>query len=416
MKPSRSPRDAAVMIVRTLQAAGHVAYLAGGCVRDQLLGREPKDYDVATDAHPLQVRALFRQTQFVGEAFGVVLVKLGGGAIEVATFRTEWGYQDGRRPDGVQFCDAQRDAQRRDFTINGLFYDPLSEQIIDYVAGQADLQAKVIRAIGDPDQRFAEDYLRMLRAVRFAARLDFTIETRTARAIANHARYLGQISRERIGQEVLAMAQLPRFAAALEQIEHLRLDGPTLNEEHQESDPAPLRTLAELHDAGPDVALVLATWLAQRHGLPAAPRTLTGWRRALSLSNQVRDDLRDTLTAAQDARAWERLTVAQRKRLLARPRWASARLLVRALSGQPEFARLEAALQQDVPALQASGVAPLPLVSGDDLLALGMTPGRRVGQLLYAAYDAQLEGRLTDRASALRWLQAHSAGQNEPEA
>ena len=161
----RSDRDDALAVVRRLREAGHVAYFAGGCVRDQLLGLTPKDYDVATDAPPQRVRELFTRTDAVGAAFGVILVRQRRSQIEVATFRTDLEYRDGRRPEGVRFTTAEQDARRRDFTINGLFYDPLDDRVIDYVGGQADLKEKVLRAIGDPDERFAEDHLRLLRAI-----------------------------------------------------------------------------------------------------------------------------------------------------------------------------------------------------------------------------------------------------------
>src|SRR5438067_13328797 len=163
-------------VLRGLREAGHVAYFAGGCVRDVLLGLEPKDYDVATDAHPQKVRSLFRSTAAVGQAFGVILVRLGKSVVEVATFRSDGRYVDGRRPEDVRFTTAEEDAKRRDFTINGLFFDPLEDRVIDYVGGQEDLTARRLRAIGDPWQRFEEDHLRLLRAVRFAARFDLEIE------------------------------------------------------------------------------------------------------------------------------------------------------------------------------------------------------------------------------------------------
>src|SRR5688572_18826647 len=178
--PDDSPRSAtredALAVVRRLRDAGHVAYFAGGCVRDQLLGLEPKDYDVATDAPPDRVRQLFSNTQAVGAAFGVILVRHRKSQTEVATFRTDLKYVDGRRPEGVVFTTAEEDARRRDFTINGMFYDPVEDKVIDYVEGQADLQNRVLRAIGDPEHRIDEDRLRMLRAVRFAARFGLTID------------------------------------------------------------------------------------------------------------------------------------------------------------------------------------------------------------------------------------------------
>ncbi len=287
-----TPRDAAVKIVGMLQEAGYVAYLAGGCVRDALLGYHPKDYDVATDAKPDAVRGLFPKSRYVGEAFGVVQVRVPGyrhHPVEVATFRTEWGYQDGRRPTSVHFTDAQHDAQRRDFTINGLFEDPLAEgddqRIIDFVGGQRDLRAGVVRAIGDPAQRFDEDYLRMLRAVRFATRLGFEIEPATADAIRPLAPKLAAISRERIGQElrwmltpsrVLAPQRMPgatggersgsgplrggadpRAARAIGLIQDLHLDGPTLDEPHLVSDLATVSGLAR--GLGSDTEQAVAT-------------------------------------------------------------------------------------------------------------------------------------------------------------
>src|SRR5688572_21466071 len=197
-----STRQDALAVVRRLRDAGHVAYFAGGCVRDQLLGLDPKDYDVATDAPPDRVRQLFSNTQAVGAAFGVILVRHRKSQIEVATFRTDGKYVDGRRPEGVVFTTAEEDAKRRDFTINGMFYDPVEERVIDYVGGQADLKHKLLRAIGNPDERFEEDHLRMLRAVRFAARFDLAVEPATGDAIKRHADHLPRISPERIAEEL----------------------------------------------------------------------------------------------------------------------------------------------------------------------------------------------------------------------
>ena len=186
-KPPCSREDALAVLSR-LREAGHVAYFAGGSVRDLLMGREPKDYDVATDAPPKRVRQIFPNTQAVGAAFGVILVRQGRSVVEVATFRAEGKYDDGRRPSEVRFTTAEEDAGRRDFTINGLFFDPLDgDRVIDYVGGQEDLKNRVLRAIGNPDVRFGEDYLRLLRAVRFAARFGLAIEERTAAAIRRRA-------------------------------------------------------------------------------------------------------------------------------------------------------------------------------------------------------------------------------------
>ncbi len=169
-------KAAATRVVERLQSQGFATLFAGGCVRDMLMDREPKDYDVATSAKPEEVVGLFRRTQQVGAQFGVVLVRIGRHAIEVATFRRDQAYEDGRRPIGVEFCGPEEDARRRDFTINGMFFDPVVAEVIDHVDGKADLAARLIRAIGEPAERFAEDHLRLLRAIRFAGRLGFQIE------------------------------------------------------------------------------------------------------------------------------------------------------------------------------------------------------------------------------------------------
>ncbi|MEX0655255.1 MAG: CCA tRNA nucleotidyltransferase [Phycisphaeraceae bacterium] len=413
------PRDAAVTVVRRLREADHVAYLAGGCVRDALLGHEPKDYDVATDATPDRVRELLPRSRAVGEAFGVVLVYLGGHAIEVATFRSEWGYTDKRRPDKVIFTDAEHDAKRRDFTINGLFADPLTsdehsggDRIIDYVGGRADLKAGVVRAIGDPSERFAEDYLRMLRGPRFAARLGFTIEPRTAAAIRPLAKYLGQISRERIGQEVQAMLTGPRPAAAVKLMQELKLDGPVLNEDH--ADVAPT-TLEALGPGGP-YATALVAWLIDRQlpgdrSLPRVatfaghdgPQRLRRWRAALCLSNQHHDEARALFSLLPLADRWADLGVAQRKRLLAAPAWPETLRLLHALHATEAVRRIE---RESLP-LMVEGVAPPALIGGEDLIAMGLRPGPQFGRLLEAVYDEQLEGRVQTRDEAIAWVREH---------
>src|ERR1022692_5345746 len=215
-------KQQAAEIVRTLRERGHQAYFAGGCVRDLLLGREPADYDVSTDATPRQVMQIFSQTFAVGEQFGVVLVppaetggatgvlarqgERGKGAVEVATFRSDVGYSDGRHPDEVRFTkDPSEDVQRRDFTINGMMQDPASNEVLDFVGGREDLKAGIIRAIGDPERRFAEDKLRMLRAVRFAARFDYRIDPATLVAINRMAVHINQVSCERVREELTKM-------------------------------------------------------------------------------------------------------------------------------------------------------------------------------------------------------------------
>lgn len=474
-RPENPSRAAAVAIIQRLRAAGHVAYLAGGCVRDRLLGLEPKDHDVATGAPPDAVKRLFRGARTVGEAFGVVLVPWAVGRqrvwVEVATFREDLGYSDGRRPDAVTFTDAEHDARRRDFTINGLFEDPLVEGpaagmggescgIVDYVGGVADLRAGLIRAIGDPAQRFGEDYLRMLRAARFAARLDFGIERRTAAAIRAHADHLRGIARERIGQEIAWMLEGRNAARALQLVQSLGLDAHVLNEAHLAVD-LTITRVAEAGVSARDAALVdaavhgssvspavprlLAAWLIDRHVAPAiqtkrqgsgapaghhsandvlasrlraeAGTSVTCWRKALCLNNDHTEAIRGSMKLGVDLLNWPALSLAKRKRLLAGRHWPTTWSLATAMArgwsrsrraGLADAGRAMTRLVREVraaaPALIAEGVAPAPLVTGDDLIALGAQPGPAFARWLEGAYDAQLEGRLLSREQALRWL------------
>lgn len=426
-------RESATQVVRVLREAGHVAYFAGGCVRDKLLGLTPEDYDVATDARPERVRELFRNSKFVGEAFGVVLVRIMGHEVEVATFRVESGYADGRRPSQVEFTDAQNDARRRDFTVNGLFEDPLAvspeEAIIDFVGGRADLKAKLLRAIGDADARFADDYLRMLRAVRFAARFGFTIDEKTARAIRLHARYLGQISRERIGMEAMAMLTAATRGAAAALIQDLKLDGPTLNEEHLDTPVAALSNLPK--DAS--YATAITAWMIDRHAPPPAidkkpslnrqktdetavtpevrvfldkdaHAVVRRWRKALCLSNDDRDRVQSILTLLHQPIQWPNLRVAHRKRALASPAWTETFDLFCAMTDRQGVTDRAEQIANEATLLIEDGVAPPPWITGDDLIAMGLKPGPTFKQLLDDVYDAQLENSITSRHEAMGWI------------
>ena len=221
------PKAVAGEIVERLQKAGFAAFWVGGCVRDFLLGREPDDFDIATDAKPEQVEKLFKRTVAVGRKFGVMIVVEGGHQFQVATFRAEADYQDGRRPEKIIFANAEADASRRDFTVNGLFYDPLTKKIHDWVGGEKDLRAKIIRTIGKPEERFGEDHLRLLRAVRFAAQLNFEIEPKTFAAVKKLAPKIKLISAERIRDELLKL-----FASPISQTLALT---PTLSPEEREN-------------------------------------------------------------------------------------------------------------------------------------------------------------------------------------
>jgi poly(A) polymerase len=415
-------RKAAVAIVKRLRAAGHVAYFAGGCVRDELLGLNPTDYDVATDAAPTRIGELFPRATEVGAAFGVMLVHEHKVSIEVATFREEWGYSDNRRPDRVRFADAQRDARRRDFTINALFLDPLGAQgapieglaqpqgqVIDFVGGVDDMRARIVRAVGDPGERLAEDHLRALRAVRFTARLGFALDAFTAAAVRAHAVKLAGVSRERIGEELRRMLAPPTRAQAVRLLEELALDAPTLTEEALSG--GDRRTIAALPpDAG--FPLALAAWsldrLDARAGGLASGADVQGacedvvsrWRAALCLSNADRDEMLGVLrTLAALQTRWSALGVAGQKRLAA-SRWfapASVLLAARDPAGAAGVAAREAELRA-----AHGGVAPPPLLTGDTLVAMGMAPGPEVGRVIDAVYDAQLEGRVKTAEEAAR--------------
>lgn len=417
LPPCESARDAALSVIHRLRAHGHSAYLAGGCVRDALLGLSPKDYDVATDATPVRVQSLFRQTAAVGAAFGVVLVYVpkpdrdGRHTIEVATFRAEGAYSDGRRPDAVRFTTAEEDAQRRDFTINGLFADPspedaqpgMPDRVIDFVGGVADLKQGVIRAIGVPSARFGEDYLRMLRAVRFASRFGFAIEPGTAEAIKQHAPKLDQIARERIGDEVRRMLTMPPPAPAIatELLNDMGLAGVVFrwyNAVHPEFAPACLSSL----DSQADYPTRLNAWF-EDNGMQSSRQGLEHMLPRIDLSNDESNRFWKTRQLVIDLLSrWDRSSVASRKRYASQPRFDAALMLI-----QYKNAELAVRIEQDTVRLANDGIglAPDPLVTGDDLIALGLKPGPRFKTILDQTYDAQLDGRVTTKPQALDFAQ-----------
>jgi hypothetical protein len=417
---NRDARSAATDIVCALRAKGFTAYFAGGCVRDELLGFEPVDFDIATDARPDAIQALFRRTAAVGACFGVVLVKERGVTVEVASFRADGPYTDRRHPDHVEFSDAAHDAQRRDFTINALFLDPLAEGpalraggetrgsespatlestpgVIDFVGGLADLRAGVIRAVGDPEQRLAEDHLRALRAVRFAARYAFAIDPGTADAIRRHARDLEGVSRERIGDEFRRMLAHPSRARAVGLLGALGLDLVLLGRPGPDPRPGSLAALSD--PTFPACLACLAFDRALIRSGSQIPGLVRTWRGALCLSNEETDRLRAVLGGVVEAESlWQQLPPAQRKRRAASPWFAECLAVLTARD--PSRAGSIAA---DVGALAADGVglAPEPMIDGNDLLVLGVQAGPVFARVLAAVYDAQLEGRVSDKAQAL---------------
>lgn len=426
-------RDVATDIVKRLADAGFTAYFAGGCVRDELLGLHPEDYDVATDAVPDQVRSLFRNTNEVGVSFGVMLVHSRGHTVEVATFREEGGYSDRRRPDHVRYADAPSDAHRRDFTINALFLDPLAPpdpaesepagapphpvqgRVIDLVRGLHDLRARLVRAVGDPDERLNEDHLRALRAVRFAARLDFQIDEKTADAIRRHAGELRGVSRERIGHEMRRMLSDARRTEAVRMLDALNLAPHVLGEppgQDAGEESGETRHVAALPDEAA-FPLALAAWALDRagEGFPRPEHGLGEWaeacgevvrrlRRALALTNDEREALASVLRILGDLEAdWTERGVAARKRLASAHHFSEAMRLLQSRSRS----RAQS-IERDVAALDAtpSGLAPTPLLTGDDLVEAGFAPGPDLGRVLREVHDATLEDRIATREEALR--------------
>ncbi|MCH8823187.1 MAG: CCA tRNA nucleotidyltransferase [Planctomycetes bacterium] len=394
-KSTADLREAATNVARTLIDAGYTAYFAGGCVRDKLMGNEPLDYDIATNARPEQVCELFERTQLVGEAFGVVLVSTLGYQFEVATFRTDGVYSDGRHPQSVTYSDAEHDAQRRDFTINGLFEEPLTGKVIDYVNGQEDLSAKLLKAIGDPQARFLEDRLRMLRAVRFAARFGFTIDEQTAEAIRDAAGDISGVSRERIGQELKRMLSHPNRGVAVWELQYLGLDATVLGEENITV--APTR-VGRLPDDAP-YPTALAAWLLDRDECSQTSHHVTSrnWGAKLMLSNSDQQDFTRCLSTYQMLITdWPKAGVAAQKRHASTDVFTQALMILQTV--EPETF---VDIRQRVDFLAQSGLSPDPLISGDDLMALGMTPGPDFKTVLESVYDSQLEGNISDKKTAL---------------
>lgn len=408
MKTLNPQRQAALRVVRKLREAGFEAFWAGGSVRDELLGRQPHDYDVATSARPEQVRTLFghARTLAMGAAFGVIGVQSGCGCepVEVATFRTDGIYADGRRPDSVHYSDARHDASRRDFTINGLFYDPLKQRVIDYVRGQEDIRAGLIRAIGDPKDRFTEDKLRMLRAIRIATTLGFRLEEQTEIAIRAMARQITVVSAERIGMELGKVLTHPRRSQGVALLARVGLLEPLLPElarqvaaDSQEDWNCTLGRLDRLQSDSLSTCLAALLLTAE----PTQPiRQIARRLRYSNKEAQRAQWLHDSLLQANMA---DRLPWPQLQRLMVHAESRELVALVEADAAAGDSAAGLAGLHRcrEVLAMPAELLNPAPLVTGDDLIAHGLQPGPHFSQLLTALRDAQLLGQLADRQQAL---------------
>lgn len=433
-------REAAIRTIQRLHDAGHTALLAGGCVRDRLLKKEPKDYDVATSARPEQVIRLFPGSLTVGAHFGVVIVREGDHQIEVATFRQDGAYADGRHPESVTFSTPEMDAQRRDFTVNGLFEDPIRGEIIDYVGGEADLNAKVLRAIGDPVQRFEEDHLRLMRAVRFATVLGFEIEARTWDAVRSLARKIRQVSMERLRDEfsktmlhpnrvrgfdlmvesglmknllpeILVLQgceQPPQFHPEGDVFVHTRLMLSLLPEECSLS----LVLSVLLHDiAKPATKTVDENGRIRFNGHDMVGARMTdNILRRMKYPNHVVESTVEAVANHMVFKDVPKMRVAKLKRFMARPGFDDEMSLHRVdclgchgfldnyeflLAKREEFAN--------------EPLIPPRLINGGDLIAMGWKPSPLLGAVLDAVQTLQLEGKLTTREEALDWVRENGA-------
>jgi poly(A) polymerase len=430
-------------VAARLRSEGHVAYFAGGCVRDMVRGLTPKDYDIATDARPESVQKLFSHTYAVGAHFGVILVVENGFQFEVATFRSDETYIDGRHPSAVRFSSPEEDAKRRDFTINGMFYDPVAEEVIDFVGGRADIAAKLVRAIGNPAQRFAEDRLRMLRAVRFATVLDYKIDNETWDALLANSASINQISAERIRDELvriflslnrtrgwdlldssgLMRAILPEVDAmkGCKQPEQFHPEGDVF--EHTrlmlkflpEKVSVPLVFSVVFHDvAKPRTARIDETGRIRfnAHDRIGAEMTEEIMRR-LRFSGAEIEATVEMVRQHMVFKDVPKMRVAKLKRFMARPTFDDEVELHRVdCEGSHRMLDNYEFLLRKREEFANEPIIPPPLVRGDDLIALGLKPGPRFAEILEAVETQQLEGKLRTRDEALEWVKReYSFGQ-----
>ncbi|MCX6355843.1 MAG: CCA tRNA nucleotidyltransferase [Candidatus Aureabacteria bacterium] len=428
----KSEKEVAVEIVRRLAKNGFEAYFVGGCVRDMLMGKEPFDHDIATSARPEDVTRLFSHVVPVGAQFGVMIVIEEGHAFQVATFRADMEYLDGRKPSGVTFSSAREDVLRRDFTVNGLLYDPQENQLLDFVGGEQDIRAGVIRTIGDPTKRFTEDKLRLLRAVRFSSTLGFRIEEQTLTAIRHRAGEIGVVSQERIRDELVKMLIGPRAGMGLELLYETRLLKMVLPEVHAmkgvlqpqgchpEGDVfAHTRQMLDgMHE--PSVVLAFSVLL---HDV-GKPRTLTvedrirffrhqtvGAEIAREICNRLRfpNHLRDRIAACVENHMVfmevKRMRESTIKRLVARPTFFDELELHRldCLASDHDISAWEF-LKKKVEEYGREDIKPKPLLTGKDLLQLGFLEGPIIGDILAEVEEMQLENRLKTKEEAQEWV------------
>ena len=428
-----SQEEKAIAIVKRLREAGYESYLAGGCVRDMLLGKTPQDYDITTNARPDDVVKIFPKTVPVGAQFGVVLVIVEGQPFEVASFRYDGPYLDGRRPAQVRYGSLQEDILRRDFTINGMIYDPMADQMIDLVGGRRDLDSKLVRAIGNPRSRFEEDRLRMIRAVRFAASLNFTIENETFAAICELASSITQISWERIGEELTRILTEGGAKAGFESLDRtglLKLLLPEIDamkgveqspDYHPEGDvfthtmltldhlDSPTETLAYgclLHDVGKPVCIRrdeerLTFYGHTDKGAEMAEEVLKRLKRSRATRERVAYLVRSHLRHMQAPQ----MRLSTLKRFLGEDGIEELLELTRidALSANGDLQHYQFC-KQKLAELKEEGIHPEPLLRGRDLIAMGFSPGPNFQTILKQVQEAQLGGELSSREEAMDWV------------
>lgn len=427
-----SKKNEALAILRELRLHGHEAYFVGGSVRDLLLKKNPKDFDIATGATPDQVQKIFKKTVPVGAQFGVMLVVRDGQPFEVATFRTDVGYVDGRHPTGIRFTDAREDALRRDFTVNGLFYDPMKRQVLDWVDGQKDLRKKVIRAIGDSDRRFEEDKLRMLRAVRFASVLGFKIEAKTLSSIKKYCKKIDMVSQERVREELVKMFTGPNPALALSLLDRTGLLKEVLPEVarmkgvsqprafHPEGDvfrhtlllmkqlkhaPVALAFGCLLHDVGKPATFRRSDRIRfnghDRVGARIADTILT----RLRFSNDLKEQIVACVEGHMRFKDVKEMRSSTLKKFMQRKTFPTElqQHRIDCLASHGNLSNWHF-LRRKIKSLSQDEIKPLPLLSGHDLLLLGLLEGPKIGQILRALEEQQLEGALTTKDKALEWV------------
>ena len=437
----------AAKIVRRLREHGHEAVFAGGCVRDLLRGVPPKDYDIATDARPARVQELFPRSEAVGAHFGVIIVKAEGQHFEVATFREDGPYHDGRRPEAVRFTNAERDAWRRDFTINGLFFDPVEKKVIDYVRGQADLERRIIRAIGDPRQRFQEDHLRLMRAVRFATVLDFEIEPATWDAVREDAARIRDIAVERVREELVKTLQDAHRLRGFDLLCESGLMGHIIPEIialkgceqppefHPEGDVfVHTRLMLGLLPAAASLPLIVATLLHDIGKPPTASWDEAAGRirfnehdkvgarmaedilRRLKFPNDTTDSVTGMVSRHMAFMNVQKMRTSKLRRFMAGPDFADELELHRVdclgSHGMTDNLDFITAKRDE---FSSEPLVPPRLVSGHDLMSLGVPAGPSLGRMLDEIQTLQLEGRLRTRDEALEWTRENGGRFLPPE-